>query len=1413
MTMMSQSRLDRIRAIRGEMATGPSRYDRLRQEVLQTRIGEAASQIDDATVKMFQDDAISRGGVAIDPNELRMTLATRKVLGQSTGSAPMSQGTPEMASTLGAAGRAAVDNVGGTVGGVLGGVGLGALGGSAVGPIGTIVGAVAGGLAGAYGGNEVQNAVEERVLTPEQRMAFENRLAADAQQRPIAAFAGGTLPQLAFARPSVSNLRSAAGIASGASRTPQSLSAAANVIGGAAVGGGVELAQQAATGQYDLGRLAMSTAAGGLLSEPTRLGRAVGIPATPRERFDAGSEMVAPSQAEPAAPVMPSFEPQTFADIAPVITVGADGSATAVVNDPSGFTSLRVGKGSSDIDPQTFVQDWANRTSQSQTVIDAYEPWQMKIKNAGDKLGMQVEFVDGPEGSAAAFTREGGKSVVRVSRGSQAAKINPEYVVAHEWAHSLSPEETATLTTAFGEEAIRKAGEKYAQQAAGLMPDVANRTVADPSVYRAEAIATLVAENAKKSGFWSAIAGESGALASSVDRFRKLMVDTGLSSKATRAVSNALKKATAKPVETATPVQAEPLFSPDVAAKSSLREAGDVAVSGAKNVGQLGKYGYDVLFTPLMSRLEQGGPQSKTVATVMRGAQDDANKYRGRFNRYADEAIAAVAYKRSPLRNAVVEALDEPKLVASGTGSDGKKIEVYRARWKDAAEGKVNIGNKNADKAVKAYQGLIKETGKASEEAGLMIEVDGKRSRFVTSQSAKTMRLMHPDLWNIVQDQTPRGREMLRAVVDGIAAANKSDPDEARHLATALFNTMSESASKEFSTKPVTATIGMEHGRTIENMPDFIVTNIGGKPVQINLLRSAFADNVGRIRDKVADRLALVGRLGSDDIDNQIRSVRKKLEAEDTASAGLFDEVVRSASGIPTSYERPLIEQTRPGHELHNVSRMGGAAIELVKKMGLSLSAAANLPEPVALTRTLAGNRRFIRAISGLMTDRKGTLRALSEIGAITYNPMIVGAENVAANSALANKHVELVVKSIKMISSGIDSLTRLSNEFTETIAAAAGHQMARDLAAGNAVARDRIRLKMLRFSEEQINQLMSGNLPPDHKLFNAVATRFAKESVGSNVKAADMSAASQSKAFNSVFWFSRYPLMITERVGRLAATIVSEAASGDAKRMASAGIIAADFGVGVAAATAGALALRTMISDGTDSVEAEARRIKGQVQDGRVLKLLSTIGMAYVGGPFLTAVDMAGKGKLEQIENLSQPITKAVDIVNFMFGNDRYTNRSFPERVEMLIKSNAAMSRPVMDSLAMIGITHDSRQMRAANKQFYKFLEDQGIKTLAGASQTTEFSAAVRKAREFIDSGDIAKAKEALFEAGKEIGEDGQPRGLEAAKQSLRRMKTLQRIPRDLRDKLVPKLRQQIGERQYELLQSRDRLIDMLSR
>lgn len=1383
MTMMSQSRLDRIRALRGEMATGPSRYDRLRQEVTESRISEAASQIDDATIKMFQDDAIARGGVAIDPNELRMTLARRKVLGQSTGSAPMGQGTPEATSSWGVAGRAAVDNAGGTVGGVLGGVGLGALGGSALGPLGTIGGALVGGVAGAFGGNQVQEAVENRVLTPEQKMAFDAQLGIDAQQRPIAAFAGGTLPQLAFARPSVSNLRSAAGIVSGASRTPQSLSAAANVIGGAAVGGGTELAQQVATGEYDIGRLAMSTAAGGLLSEPTRLGRAVGIPATPR--YDASAETISPA-AQPKAATSPAIDiPQTLADIAPV-TPAVEPTAIAQTTP---------------VDPTPVPQ--------------VFEPWQNRIKTAGEKLGMQVEFVDGPEGSAAAFTREGGKSIVRISRDSKAAKTSPEYVVAHEWAHSLSPEETAGLTQAFGEEAIRQAGEKYAQQAAGLMPEVANRAVADPSLSRAEAIATLVAENAKKSGFWSALAGESGTLSSSVDRFRQMMVATGLSSKATRAVSAAIKKAAT--TEASAPVTPQapdaPLFSPDVAAKSVAKDVTDTVSSVAGRAGKVGKYMYDVAFTPLMSRLEQGGPVSQAVANTMRGAQDDAAKYRGRFNKFADAALEAVSFKRSPVKNAVVKALDEPKLVAAGVGSDGKKIEAYRSRWKDAAEGKIRLNDKRADKAVDAYRGLIKETGKAAEESGLMIEVDGKKSRFVTSSSDKTMRLTHPELWQAVQDFTPRGRQMIRAAADAIGMSNQTNPEEAKKMAYSLFNAMSEASSKEFSTKPLTATIGMEHGRTIEMMPDFIVFEIDGEKVQFNLLRSSFADNVSRINEKVPDRLALVGRIGSDDMEGQIREKRAALAGENSSAARMFDEVIRSASGIPTTYERPLIEKTLPGHELHSVSRMGGATIDLVKKMGLSLSAAANLPEPVALTRTLAGNRRFVRALSDLTTNREGTLRALSEIGAITYNPMIVGAENVVADSALGSKHVEFVVKALKMISGGIDTLTRRSNEFTEAIAAAAGYRMAQDLASGNSVARDRIRLKMLRFSEKEIELLMSGTLPPDHKLFNAVATRFAKESVGSNVKAADMSAAAQSKAFNSVFWFTRYPLMITERVGRLAATIISEAASGDPKRMASAGIIAADFGVGVAVATAGALALRTLLSEGTDSVQAEANRVVGQAKEGRILKLLSTIGMAYVGGPFLTAVDMAGKGRLEQIENLSQPITKAVDIVNFMFGNDRYTNRSFPERIEMLIKSNLAMSRPIVDSLAVIGIAHDGRKMRAANRQFYKFLEDQGIKTLSGASQTTEFSAAVRKAREFIDAGQIKEARMALLEAGKEVGEDGQPKGLEAAKQSLRRMKTLQRIPRDLRDTLVPKLKAQIGERQYELLQSRDRLIDMLAR
>jgi len=165
-------------------------------------------------------------------------------------------GVSERPTAGGAFVRGAGRATGPTAGGIAGagaGAALGLMGGPLAPitvPAGAIIGGIGGSILGAFG--------QEKVLEqfPEFKARIEQQRLADVAAQPYAAFAGEMAPSLATGRPNLRSLR--------------------QLVGSAALGGGLEAATQAYEGKpLDLGRVGIAAGGGALTSKQNRLGDAL----------------------------------------------------------------------------------------------------------------------------------------------------------------------------------------------------------------------------------------------------------------------------------------------------------------------------------------------------------------------------------------------------------------------------------------------------------------------------------------------------------------------------------------------------------------------------------------------------------------------------------------------------------------------------------------------------------------------------------------------------------------------------------------------------------------------------------------------------------------------------------------------------------------------------------------------------------------------------------------------------------------------------------------------------------------------------------------------------------------------------------------------------------------------------------
>jgi hypothetical protein len=187
---------------------------------------------------------------------------------------------------------------------------------SVFGPVGTVVGGIGGGLLGGYLGEKGQEAALKAHPEVAEKLGLsEAQQRAEAEQYPMAQFAGTLLPNLAVMRPSGALLKSAEGLGERAAAALAAEKKAAVVNGAinSAITGGLETANEAGSGEeLDPAKILMAGALGLAGQKETNIGRTMArIGEGPVAKITGGKAEALRRPPEAPPEVTPPPEPTT----------------------------------------------------------------------------------------------------------------------------------------------------------------------------------------------------------------------------------------------------------------------------------------------------------------------------------------------------------------------------------------------------------------------------------------------------------------------------------------------------------------------------------------------------------------------------------------------------------------------------------------------------------------------------------------------------------------------------------------------------------------------------------------------------------------------------------------------------------------------------------------------------------------------------------------------------------------------------------------------------------------------------------------------------------------------------------------------------------------------------------------------
>lgn len=756
------------------------------------------------------------------------------------------------------------------------------------------------------------------------------------------------------------------------------------------------------------------------------------------------------------------------------------------------------------------------------------------------------------------------------------------------------------------------------------------------------------------------------------------------------------------------------------AARLGIDDRGIVErLSGPFKGENVAKLAFESYIFPLLKRVRTSGGKGfvqEQEYSKGRKATDLTRKLAGELRPVRDKVLKLTrgSLKPGAKTNKVRTELSE---VGWGEVAGNSKFSL-------GAEGKVDLSDytKEGQEVLKAWQNLVIETGKMSERQGLQVRVpvdivqeDGsikkgfKLEPFKATESGlKMMRTFTPETWALLSMQNPALRERL---AEALAEVN---PDMNVETALKLVN----KASKSNYTSPV----NMEILREFKNFPTHMKTADGHV---IEILESDPFYAAANLVDKLTARLGFISEYGQDQ-----RIVDKAQKDFELAGGHSQDHIrmIRALNGMridDVKTGRFYDSINTPGTLLYNTLAVSRAYSRMWKAGKLSKSAIRNTFETAATLPAYGGSREWVRMWKNMLS---GDLAS--------YQEHAVRAANVANNIS------NYIVKSkesgtpIDKVVEGLSGLSRVGanlwlkvtaaspvNTANEVVSVAMGVEMAETLIAGRGTNRYRTRLKLMGFTQSEVEVLMNAReLIPLHE---AIISRMPTITQGTNALKAEQSVwANKTYAGDIIAFDSYFRKTMLNFYEAAEALYEVRGKRGTVREKFDAAKTLTELTVGHAVVGAVATGAVQLLSRGTKSLLwADWDSENDGSLDDWINLLQDGFVNAVFGGPgsYVAYSLNQGDSLAEATSKAVLPVTIFNELDDFFRKKNAYKDLTTADRFKKAMQNWTTLSGPMANWAAIISNNEMQDALNFSNTEYYRWAKKNKVNISSTVSDATD--------------------------------------------------------------------------------------------
>lgn len=779
----------------------------------------------------------------------------------------------------------------------------------------------------------------------------------------------------------------------------------------------------------------------------------------------------------------------------------------------------------------------------------------------------------------------------------------------------------------------------------------------------------------------------------------------------------------------------------------------------------------DPYSTPMLERLDTlGGPASKNVAAQGRQIDADAVALAGKIGPVVDKArqLAARAFRGGTTWIRDKDDVTPNAAIARLHTLEGlEKAEVVAKAPPEAREMVDAIWEANTT----AIGGLAAE-------ANVGFAPQGKVQRILTPRGMDILLEGDGTIWN--------------NLVEGNAKANGKTVAETRDFFHEFKSVIDEPIPDQAKVDKIAQDFYREFPKAI--------THVKSGPQWIEVLVSDPVDYLKAATDRTSRSAAFRKVYPNNEAGRQaLVDAHKSVLAElPTATRKEeFNNLIKTLQGHRLDTDIEMSAAGIPGAQ--PVMEAAGAVARPLRASMLSLSSLANAAETV-----IGGPAIFLRYknVIPLLTKNPKRLYNQLEMAGLVDK----ATRNFAWNPITPAKSVS------RIISEGIGrlSMSNFFNEVQEYTGSGSAALMA-----------DAVRLKKLSTGEvkdfesvlramgfrDNYKEIASGADQKGLMQFEAQAAPFLS---AGHQRPATTSRLGNSRAFNSLFWFHRYPQMVLNQFRGILNNLIEDVQKGNRGHFYTDSKLMARF-LGMKAAQGALMGLIvTAAKEGKEGVEQKVREARESFTGFLWQSTLNAIG-----GPLQIAARIGQKadtGEEAAIEALkvSAPVATGIDLFNAVTGKGRYNGLGTFDTAATFLQSKTPAVSAVRSMMGATGLADDNPKLRAATGGFYRWAQKQGYKWPEGRPKDAEFTQAMRKTVKVMERGgewqeELQKAMQIKAEKG------GDAR--KSAKQSLNSRKIMRnQFGGALTAEEIDSLQAWLGDDNFQILQQRDAMVDAVA-